>query len=80
MGVYPSVAMSAATEPLDECDAALCETCRHCVIVTDRANSVHGMLRVLEVCVADHDRSGEDWGDVIDGPVTECGNYERAEG
>ena len=80
MAVYPSVALSAATEPLDECDAALCETCRHCVIVTDRANSIKGMLRMLEVCVADHDRSGEDWGDVIDGPVTECGNYERAEG
>ena len=79
MGVYP-VSVSDRTEPLDVCDAALCETCRHCVIVTDRASSVRGMLRVLEVCVADHDRTGEDWGDVIDGPVTECGNYERTEG
>ena len=79
MGVYP-VSVSDRTEPLDVCEAALCETCRHCVIVIDRANSVRGMLRVLEVCVADHDRTGEDWGDVIDGPVTECGNYERTEG
>lgn len=79
MGVYP-VSVSDRMEPLDMCDTALCETCRHCVIVTDRANSVRGMLRVLEVCVADHDRTGEDWGDVIDGPVTECGNYERTEG
>lgn len=79
MGVYP-VNVSGRIEPLDECDEALCETCRHCVIVTDRANSIKGMLRVLEVCVADHDRTGEDYGDVIDAPVGECGNYEGTEG
>ena len=79
MGVYP-VSVSDRTEPLDECDESKCETCKHCVIVTDRANSVRGMLRVLEVCVADHDRTGEDYGDAIDAPVAECGSYERTEG
>lgn len=73
--------ISSQTEPPQErCDLSLCESCGHCIVVADRAKSRKGHLRVLEVCVADHDETGEDWGDIITEPVRECGNYERTEG
>lgn len=73
--------ISSQTEPPQErCDQSLCETCRHCVIVTDRAKSGQGRLRVLEVCVAEHDETGEDWGDIITEPVHECARWQDAEG
>lgn len=73
--------ISSQTEP--PCDAerpSLCESCGHCIVVTDRAKSGQGRLRVLEVCVADHDESGEDWGDIITEPVRECARWQDAEG
>lgn len=79
MGVYP-VSVSDRMEPLDVCEAALCESCGHCIVVADRAKSRKGRLRVLEVCVADHDATGEDWGDIITEPVRECARWQDAEG
>jgi len=73
--------LSSRTEPPQEsCDPSLCESCGHCIVVADRARSGQGHLRVLEVCVADHDATGEDWGDVITEPVRECARWQDAEG
>ena len=73
--------ISSRTEPPQErCDPSLCESCWHCIVVADRAKSRKGHLRVLEVCVADHDESGEDWGDIITEPVRECARWQDAEG
>ena len=73
--------ISSQTEPPQErCDLSLCESCGHCIVVTDRAKSGAGRLRVLEVCVAEHDASGEDWGDIITEPVRECARWQDVEG
>lgn len=72
--------LSCRTEPLFDVERpSLCEDCEHCIVVTDRAKSRKGRLRVLEVCVADHDESGEDWGDIITEPVDECERMESIE-
>lgn len=73
--------LSRRTEPLFDVQCpSLCESCGHCIVVTDRAKSREGRLRVLEVCVADHDEGGEDWGDIITEPVRECARWQDAEG
>lgn len=72
--------ISSQTEPPQErCDPSLCESCGHCIVVADRAKSRKGRLRVLEVCVAEHDETGEDWGDIITEPVYECQKHTSVE-
>ena len=72
--------ISSRTEPLFDVECpSPCESCGHCIVVTDRAKSRKGHLRVLEVCVADHDETGEDWGDIITEPVRECQKHKSVE-
>ena len=72
--------ISSRTEPVNDVECpSLCEDCSHCIFVTDRAKSGQGRLRVLEVCVADHDETGEDWGDIITEPVHECQKHQSVE-
>lgn len=69
--------LSCRTEPLFDVERpSLCEDCRHCVLVVDRANSRAGRMRLLQVCVADHDGTGEDYADIITAPVDECERME----
>jgi len=42
------------------------DDCRHCIDVVDRANSCEGCLRVLQVCVLEHDQEGDTSGEVVD--------------
>ena len=79
MAEYLSNLSSRTEPPQERCDPSLCESCWHCVLVTDRAKSGQGRLRVLEVCVADHDETGEDWGDIITEPVHECQKHQSVE-
>lgn len=57
----------------------LCETCAHCVLVVDRANSRKGRLRVLVVCVAIHDECMSEDAEVVAGPIGECDKYLNCE-
>lgn len=72
--------LSRRTEPLFDVECqSLCEDCSHCIVVTDRAKSRKGHLRVLEICVADHDETGEGYGDIIVAPVQECQKHRSVE-
>ena len=72
--------LSRRTEPLFDVECpSLCEDCGHRICAVDHAKSGQGRLRVLEVCVADHDESGEDWGDIITEPVHECQKHTSVE-
>ena len=79
MDAYLTNISSRTEQPQERCDPSLCESCGHCIVVTDRAKSRKGHLRVLEICVADHDESGEDWGDIITEPVHECQKHKSVE-
>ena len=59
--------------------ADLCETCGHCVLVVDRANSRRGRLRILTVCVAIHDEDGSETAEEVAGPIGECDKYVNCE-
>ena len=55
----------------------LCEECAHCIDVVDNPERRGGRIRLLSICVSDHDRNGDTTGIVITEPMETCREFEE---